>query len=214
MLNNLIFPVKRLITIFALLCFASVAWGDTASSEELASLLSSFHGMSAEFKQATSGGKGNPGQISTGRMALQRPGKFRWEVTQPNPQLLIADGHYLWIYDIDLEQATRQGLDSNNASSPASLLSGSVASLQNRFQVTRLSATANTTGFHLKPNSGNDMFQWIELYFTSGKLTKMLLRDNLGSLNTFTFSQVQINPALSASLFHFKPPKGVEVIKN
>ena len=183
-------------------------------TDELASLLSSFQGMTAQFKQVVAGNKKIPGQTSTGKMALQRPGKFRWDVQQPNPQLLIADGRYLWIYDVDLEQATRQKLDTSNTSSPASLLSGSVSSLRDRFDVARLPESGNMTGFRLKPFNNSDLFQWIELYFTDGKLSKMLLQDNLGALNTFYFSNVQMNPALKASLFQFNPPKGVEVIKN
>lgn len=204
----------KLLIITALLCSGATVRAATPS-EDLTSLLSSFQGMRAEFKQVAIGGKSKSKEITTGDMALQRPGKFRWDVKQPNPQLLIADGHYLWIYDADLQQATRQSLDVNNANSPASLLSGSITSLQNRFIVTGLPQSNMLNGFRLKPKSDNDMFDWIELYFSKDKkLTKMLLKDNLGTLNTFYFNNVQINPSLSKNLFKFKAPKGVEVIKN
>ena len=37
-------------------------------------------------------------------MALQRPGKFRWEVTNLSPQTVSANGNTLWIYDPDLNK--------------------------------------------------------------------------------------------------------------
>lgn len=193
----------------SLILFAFTAHAQTAS-DDLTQLLSSFQSMSAQFQQVVFNSHGKALQRSSGQMALMRPGKFRWQVFKPNPQLLIANGRNLWIYDIDLSQATEQLLDKNNNNSPASLLSGSIADLENRFIVTRKTAQS----FQLKPKSENDMFKWIELTFSHSKLTQMRLMDNLGSLTDFHFSQVNINPKLSPSLFQFKAPRGVEVIKN
>lgn len=207
---------KILLSLLALLCFiTTTAWGAPNPSEALSALLSGFQGMSGQFKQIASIDKGKSTQTSRGEMALQRPGQFRWDVKQPNPQLLIANGRYLWIYDADLQQATRQTLDINNANSPALLLSGSIADLQHRFLITQLSESDELIGFHLKPKSDQDLFNWIELYFSkNNQLTKMLLKDHLGALNTFYFTHVKINPKLNKALFTFKAPKGVEIIYN
>ena len=183
-------------------------------SEELAGLLNKFNAMTGQFTQVLYDANGKPMQKSSGSMALQRPGKFRWEVYQPNPQLLIADGNSLWIYDKDLAQATKQKLD-QSSNSPALLLSGSIESVQARFNVS-YPGNENAAGkwFMLKPKDKNDMFQWVELRFVNGSLADMRLYDNLNTLTDFHFSKVKINPPLNASMFQFKAPKGVEVIKN
>ncbi len=62
-------------------------------------------------------------QRSYGKMALERPGKFRWEVTKPIPQLIIANEAKLWIYDPDLEQVTIRRLKVTSGETPALLLS-------------------------------------------------------------------------------------------
>ncbi len=194
----------------------AVSFNATAetASQTLAASLSKFQSLSANFQQNVFDGKGHLLQKNTGTMALLRPGKFRWEVVSPNPQLLLADGRYLWVYDKDLQQATRQAMDKNNANSPASLLSGSVETLENRFNVKQLKATAQTQSYQLRPNSQHDLFKWIELTFIADKLSSMKLADNTGSITDFHFQNVKMNPSLSNNLFHFKPPKGVEVIKN
>lgn len=194
--------------------FASSAVIAAEPSQELAGLLGQFNAMTGQFTQVLYDANGKPTEKSTGTMALQRPGKFRWEVKQPDPQLLIADGNTLWIYNKDLAQATQQKLD-QSSNSPALLLSGSIDSVQSRFNISYPS-NENAPGkwFMLKPKSKDDMFQWVELRFNNGNLADMRLFDNMGTLTDFHFSNVKINPPLDASTFKFKAPKGVEVIKN
>ncbi len=208
MKNFLIKSICFAMTLFALSARATPA-------DDLTQLLSSFQSMSAGFQQVLYNANGRPQQKSTGQMALVRPGKFRWQVFKPSPQLLIANGHYLWIYDPDLSQATQQRLDKTSNNSPASLLSGSIQDLENRFIVTTNNRQKSTgQSFQLKPKNQNDLFKWIELTFNNSKLTDMRLMDNLGSLTDFHFNNVNINPKLSPGLFQFKAPKGVQVVKN
>ena len=37
---------------------------------------------------------------------MLRPGRFRWETSDPYQQTVIANGDTLWIYDVDLKQAS------------------------------------------------------------------------------------------------------------
>lgn len=182
-------------------------------AEDISRLLFSFKTLTAHFNQVTYDANKRPMQNTTGTMALSRPGKFRWEIAAPNAQLLVADTRYLWIYDIDLSQATRQAMDRSKISSPASLLSGSPAELMARFQVVEL-AKDPTPSFRLTPKNAGDLFKQIEISFAAGKLTRMKLFDNLGSLSVFQFSQVTLDPPLAPSVFQFKAPKGVDVIEN
>ncbi len=168
--------------------------------------------MSADFKQKAIAKKGL-GKMSFGKMALQRPGKFRWEITQPNHQLIIADGKSLWFYDVDLEQATKQSL-TKDTNSPATLLSGSTQNIERRFTITHYEQKGDKAYFQLKPRQGQDMVQWVELEFTNKKLSMMAVVDNLGSKNIFRFSNVKINPNLSNALFIFHVPKGVDIMTN
>lgn len=202
--------MKKIIFGYFFLLITGSAFAD--ASDDLSRLLSSFHSMSAGFEQTTYDANKRPIQKTSGLMALSRPGKFRWEVKQPNPQLLIADGNYLWIYDIDLSQATRQKFDKNKANSPASLLSGSVENLKSRFNVIHIGR--NDDSYRLTPKAASDLFKWIELRFTDKKLTHMQLSDSLGSLSTFEFKDIQLNPNLDSFLFQFKAPKGVDIIQN
>ena len=158
---------KYKIYIFSLLLvfFMMRIFADDANA--LSKHLMSFQTMTADFTQTVYDENHQVIQKNVGTMALSRPVKFRWAVETPNAQLLIADGAYLWIYDVDLSQATRQKLDKNKTTSPASLLSGSIENLEARFKVTQLNHTDN---FKLVPKNKDDLFQSIVLSFTQNKL--------------------------------------------
>ena len=61
--------------------------------------------------------KGNFVQLSPdnkrlrGKFYLKRPGQFRFEYNLPSKQLIISDGKYLSIQDLDLKTEDRWGLD-------------------------------------------------------------------------------------------------------
>jgi outer membrane lipoprotein carrier protein len=196
------------------LFYSMSIFADKNDAHDLASQLSHFNSMTANFAQILYDSSGNVIQKNTGQMALKRPGKFRWQVDKPNKQLLIADGRFLWIYDEDLEQATKQKLDKNQANSPAWLLSGSVTSLEDRFLIYRVKKGEPGEWFQLKPDNQKDLFKWIQLHFVQGNLTEMQLYDNLGQLSKFVFTNIKINPNLPNNVFQFSPPKGVDVVEN
>src|SRR5437660_1200886 len=75
-------------------------------SDDLIQLLNNIHTMQATFKQTVLDTKGKILSRSEGKMSLQRPGQFRWDVLRPNRQLIVTNGQKIWIYDVDLEQVT------------------------------------------------------------------------------------------------------------
>lgn len=113
--------------IYTVILLFVVQIANAQSSTELSDLLKSVQGMKANFTQTLYDGRGKAKQTSYGNMAMQRPGKFRWEVTKPMPQLIIANQTTLWIFDPDLEQVTIRSLSKASGETPAFLLSDSSA---------------------------------------------------------------------------------------
>lgn len=200
-----------LITLVSAIVYSS-AYASSAL-QELQDKLSSFHSMRANFQQALYADKKGATSKSKGKMAIQRPGKFRWDTQSPNQQVLVADGSLLWIYDVDLEQATKQKVDTTDSNSPALFLSGNVSDIPKRFNVSS-EKEGNGVGFKLVAKSSDDMFQSIKIYFEANKLSKMVVGTRIGQRSEFTFSQVELNPSLPQSTFNFKPPAGVDVLTN
>jgi outer membrane lipoprotein carrier protein len=148
---------------------------------------------------------------AAGKLYLQRPGKFRWDYTEPSEQLVLADGRQIWFYDKDLAQANVRDMDATLASTPASLLSegGSVAT---QFDVKTLPASGGLEWFQLVPKHSDTDFQLVRIGFARGELASMFLADKLGQITQLTFTHPSRNATFAADLFSFTPPPGVDVI--
>ncbi len=196
-----------------LLTIPLLAQAETAGNQ-LIQLLDSIHNLQANFVQTVQDDNRNTLQETTGQMALQRPGKFRWQVQSPSKQLLIADGNKVWFYDIDLAQVTVQQQQSTSKNSPAMLLSSSTQSLTQDFTILPLPSPLNGKVFQLTPKIKSDLFKSITLSFVKDQLFAMQMVDNFGQTTVINFNDVKTNLNLNAAVFHFTPPKGVDVVRS
>jgi outer membrane lipoprotein carrier protein len=173
--------------------------------------LSGLASWTADFEQTIDDGHGNVLRSAAGRLYLQRPGKFRWDYSQPSEQLVLADGKQIWFYDKDLAQANVRDMDTSLASTPASLLSGN-GSVSTQFNVTALPQSAGLQWFQLVPKHADTDFQLVRIGFDKGELRSMFLADKLNQITQLTFSNSKRNLPLAPDLFSFTPPPGVDVI--
>lgn len=183
------------------------------SSDELTQLLNGLHSMRAGFAQTVFDNKGKAIQKSSGRMSLERPGKFRWQVTQPIPQTIIANETRLWVYDPDLQQVTISKVAKVTGDAPALLLSQNNTSLDKDFTVKEIQKDKpNWRYFSLIPKKGDSMFMNIQIAFQKNNVSEMHLTDHLGHTTVIQFKDIETNVHFAASQFKFKAPAHVDVI--
>lgn len=206
--------MRMKIFVFSLLGF--FAWGsaqaDEASAAALTKVLSGITSMQADFAQQTSDAKGRPQPLQSGKLAVKRPGLFRWEVLKPSPQMVLTSGKVLWIYDPELMQATKQKMDEQVGNTPALLLSGDPRKLNEAFVISQEAGSVGEQAFLLKPHGKEALFETLRVRFKGNQLVQMVLVDTLGQKTDIRFSNVLVNPVLAAAQFEFTPPKGVDVI--
>lgn len=186
----------------------NIAFGE----KDLGSFLNGIKTMQAEFKQFTLE-KGQKQLISSGEMALKRPGNFYWKTINPSVQIIVVNDYQISIYDPDLSQMTRKKVRPEEADNPASLLSGSYEALQKSFNVVDVSTKNQESWFLLEPKNKNSNYQWIRLFFAAGTLTSIHFLNNLSQENEIDFTKIKINTDLSNSLFKLVAPKGTDVIE-
>jgi outer membrane lipoprotein carrier protein len=197
------------LTLLSALAIAAPARASPAGDVD--KYLSGLASWSADFKQTIDDGHGNVMRSAAGRLYLQRPGKFRWDYSEPSEQLVLADGKQIWFYDKDLAQANVRDMDSTLASTPASLLSGG-GSVSTQFDVTALPPGEGLQWFQLIPKHPDTDFQLVRIGFDKGELRSMFLADKLNQITQLTFSNSKRNLPLGPDLFSFVPPPGVDVI--
>jgi chaperone LolA len=145
-------------------------------------------------------------------MQFERPGKFRWVYKKPYEQLIVGDGKKFWMYDVDLNQVTVKKLDAALGSSPAALLSGS-NEIERDFSLTDIEDRDGLEWLQATPKSAESTFEKILMAFNGkSELAVMELHDAFGHHTVLRFTELKDNPALSAQLFRFTPPKGADVL--
>lgn len=193
--------------------FLAPAQAETGAAGRLDTLLGGLKSWQAHFEQLVDGAGAQSKKPVLGEFSLQRPGKFRWETTQPYHQLLVADGKSLWTYDLDLEQVTVQNVDKALGTTPASLLSSGDTELTRDFEVTQLAGGApGEEAFELKPKTESALYDNLQLVFKDGVLSQMSVLNALGQRTLVNFSDTHSNTQLDASLFQFTPPADVDLI--
>ena len=199
---------------FKALCVASL-WSlspaQAAPTDDVERYLAGLASWSADFTQTIDDGHGKVLRSAAGKLSLQRPGRFRWDYTEPSEQLILGDGKQIWFYDKDLGQANVRDMDGTLASTPASLLSGG-ASIGSQFDIKALPMSGGLQWFQLIPKHSDTDFQLVRLGFDKGRLASLFLADKLGQVTQLTFTHSSRNARFATDLFSFTPPPGVDVI--
>jgi outer membrane lipoprotein carrier protein len=184
---------------------------DATPAQQVEAYLQGLASWSADFKQSIEDDQGKVLRGAAGHLYLQRPGKFRWDYTEPSEQLVLGDGKKLWFYDKDLAQANVRDMDATLASTPAVLLAGT-GSVSGEFDITALPASAGLEWFQLKPKHPETDFQLVRIGFAKGELAQMWLVDKLNQVTRLEFTNPKRNQQFPPDLFTFTPPAGVDVI--
>ncbi|NOT89803.1 MAG: outer membrane lipoprotein chaperone LolA [Lysobacter sp.] len=180
--------------------------------ESLDTFTKGLKGLDGQFSQQVFDSKGKRKESSSGRVALSAPRLFRWEYLKPYPQLIVADGKKVWVYDPDLKQASVRPQGAEEQNSPLAALIDPQR-LDRDFNVKDAGPKDGLEWLELTPKQDeNAGFQNARLGFDKNGLARMQILDALGQRTDIRFTGWKRNPAFSAKTFRFTPPKGADVV--
>jgi outer membrane lipoprotein carrier protein len=158
-------------------------------------------------------------KTSSGSFEFQRPGRFRFIYTKPFEQTIVADGQTLWMHDVDLNQVTARKQAEVLGATPAALVAAApdLKALQADFTLQAAPDKEGQQWVLATPKNRDGQLQSIRVGFRStskgSELSSLDILDSFGQRSLLTFTGFEINPALSADTFQFKPPAGADVIR-
>ena len=203
----------RRVVALVLCCFGLMLTGAIASpADHLRVILAKYHTFSAKFVEKTYTDKGQLLAETTGQFWLRRPNQFRWLASQPSEQVIIGDGRFIWIYNVDLMQVTKQPQHQQNT--PIQLLLGDPAQLLRFYRVSEKRLSPDDVSFVFVAKDKTAVFQQVSMRFEHGFLQELGLDNTLGQHSQFRFLSAKLNEAVAPSVFRFTPPKGVDVINH
>ena len=204
---------------FFLLCFwlTGVARADGLSALE--NFIRSAQSGRADFTQVVTSppkeGAAPRSKTSSGTFQFQRPGRFSFVYAKPFEQTIVADGHTLWLHDVDLNQVTARNQAGALGSTPAALIAAApdVQALEKDFVLSNAAPTDGIEWVQARPRTSDGQLQTVRVGFRRGELAVLEILDSFGQRSVLTFSGFQMNPKLSDKAFEFTPPAGADVLR-
>lgn len=197
--------------VFLLLSFFALDVSADTARGGLDAFSKNLNTVSGNFEQKVTEANNHAGKTSHGRLVLKAPRQFRWDVSDPYKQQIIADGEKVWIYDPDLEQVTVRSQGTEEAHSPLTVLTD-LSQLDRDFTTSEQGDHDGLTWLRLKSKDKDPQFEYADLGFDSSGLQRMKFEDALGNTTEIRFTNWQRNPKLGDDEFKFVVPKGVDVV--
>ncbi len=139
--------------------------------------------------------------LSTGRFALSRPGKMRFEYDAPTPLLLVADGATVALQDSELETTDRVPL----GSTPLSLLLDDSINLESEAEILSVDSRNGNVDITLRDRSGEmDGTLTLKMSEADMELTGWRTVDSGGNVTEVLLTNVEYGKRLNPRLFVVK----------
>ena len=160
---------------------------------------------------------GGPARRSeSGRLMLQKPGRMRWDYSQPPGKLFISDGKFMWLYTPSENRAERMKFqESDDMRAPLAFLLGKLNFAKEfRNLQARPEGAGADTRITAEPKSANLPYSAVEFVVTGeNRIREVKVTGFDNSILHFTFEEERLNPPLDGNLFHFEAPPGAEVVE-
>lgn len=184
---------------------------NAGARDDLNAFTKGLKGLDGQFTQQVFDARGKAKETSSGRVAVSAPRLFRWEYAKPYPQLVVADGKNVWVYEPDLRQASKRPQGVEEANSPLAILLDP-SMLDRDFTVKDAGTSGGLSWLQLTPKHAEAGFKTARLGFGKGGLARMEYVDALGQRTQIAFGAWKRNPAFAKGTFSYVPAKGVDVI--
>jgi outer membrane lipoprotein carrier protein len=141
---------------------------------------------------------------------------MRWDLSQGDEQVIVADGETLWLYQPQEKQVFKAPFDAAfRATTPISFLTG-VGKIAQDFEVSADGGDEKTGVLYLMLVPRRDSTGVGKLRLTvardSGEIRGAEIHDPLGNVSRLRFDHIKRNVGLGDQQFTFQVPPGVDVI--
>ena len=155
-----------------------------------------------------------PEQREEGTLYLRKPGRMRWEYSNPAGKLFVSDGKELYLYLPEERRAEKSKLkESEDLRAPLAFLLGKLE-FSREFESFEMRPEGDATNIVANPKSKNLAYTRVEFVARpDGRITRLRVTGQDQSKLEFTFSNEQMNAPVAAGQFVFKAPAGVMVVE-
>jgi len=151
-----------------------------------------------------------------GTVYFKNPGRMYWEYTRPKSKKLVVNPQKAWLYVPEDHVVYVQDAEALYQSKVILRFLSGMGKLREDFQIEYAAPQATDKEGHyllvLTPNQADLGIDRLHLTVdrNSFQILQCRFSDAFGNLTRIRFQNIRTNNQLPESLFHFKPPRGVE----
>lgn len=194
-----------------------------ANATELAAAIQkayvSINAYEADFTQQYQMKAFGQTKTSKGHVLFVKPGKMRWDYTEPKDNVVVSDNETLWSYVASDKQARKMKVKDSQMPTALAFLTGK-GDLGKEFNLELMDAKQLKFegGYVLKatPKVATNLYNFV-LFYVDGStfhVRRVLIVDAQDNRNRFDFEKPTVNGKVDESRFKWSPPAGVAVTTN
>jgi outer membrane lipoprotein carrier protein len=175
--------------------------------------------LSAKFVHTYEGGVLRKKVTERGTVQIKKPGRMRWEYTDPEKKVFIADGTQIYSYIPADRQVYVSAMPASDQATTAALFLTGKGNITRDFAVSAAelpAAPAGTSVLKLVPKQAERDYEMLFLAVdpSTYQIRMLSAEDKQGGRSTFTFADIKENTGLADKIFTFRIPRGVEVVRS
>jgi len=158
---------------------------------------------------------GRPHRAESGTLTLSRPGRMRWEYSQPQGKLWVSDGKTVSMYLPQENRVERSPLkESEDVRVPLAFLLGKLH-FEKEFRNIEGRPEGNGLRITAQPKSDALPYSQVEFVVSArNEIREVKLTGFDKSLLVYSFDDEKMNPPADPKLFKLVVPAGAEVVEN
>ena len=152
-------------------------------------------------------------RTEAGNLFLRKPGRMRWQYTQPAGKLFVSDGKNVYFYSADTNRAEKMKLkETEDMRAPMAFLLGR---LDFDKDFGKYIVRQESGGVFVTATPRSDKLPYREVSFLvapDSRIQRLIVTGQDASVLEFAFSDEKPNAPVADSLFQFVVPKGAEFV--
>lgn len=190
--------------------------GDVAAKVQKA--YQSISSYEADFEQQYQMKAFGQTKTSKGHVTFVKPGKMRWDYTEPKDNVVVSDGATLWSYVAADKQARKMAVKDSQMPTALAFLTGK-GDLAKEFNLELFDAGEKFKGGYIlkaTPKVATNLYNFVMFYIDGQTyhVRRVLIVDAQDNRNRFDFAKPKVNEKVDDSRFKWSPPAGVSVVTN
>jgi len=158
--------------------------------------------------------QGRHRRTETGTLRLRKPGRMRWDYSNPEGKLFVSDGKFLYLYTPASNRVEKtKAKESEDMRAPLAFLLGKL-NFKRDFGRLESRPEGEDLWVRAEPKTANLPYLEVEFVVTPEyRIRRVQVTGQDRSVLDFTFQNEKMNPAIRDSLFRFQAPPGAEVVE-